>query len=103
MIEACSDAVPSSGCGGARLQAPIELLQLVQHAAHPHDRVAPFARTAAVRGAPARLDLEPREALVADRDLQVGRLGDHGGVGAPAADQRVGADAGVLLVHDAPR
>ena len=49
---------------------------------------------------PLRLDLEPRESLVADRDLQVGGLGHDGAVGAPAGHERVGAEAGVLLVDD---
>ena len=66
MIDACSDAVPISGCGG-RAAVAIERLERVQHPSHPQDRVAPFARAAAVRGAPARLDLEPRESLVPDR------------------------------------
>ena len=53
-----------------------------------------------MRRAAARLDLEPREPLVADADLQVGRLGDDRRVRAPLVDQRVGAEARVLLVHD---
>ena len=61
----------------------------------------PSRGPAAVCRASSRFNLEPGKTLVPDRDAQIGRLGDHRRVGAPAADQRVGADAGVLLVHDA--
>ena len=50
-----------------RLQLAIERLEAVQHAAHAQDRVAAVARTAAVRRAAARLDLEPGESLVRRR------------------------------------
>ena len=50
-------------------------------------------------GAPGSLDLEPRETLVADRDLQVGWLGHHCRVRPPLADQSICANAFKLLVH----
>ena len=83
-----------------RLEPAIELLECVQHAPHAQDGVAPFARTAAVRGAPPGLDLEPGKSLVADGNLQVGRLGHDRRIGAPAGDERVRAEAGVLFVDD---
>ena len=50
---------------------------------------------------PFGLDFHPLEALVGDGDGQVGRLGHDGAVGAPAGDERVGANARVLFVDDA--
>ena len=85
----------------ARLKIAVEGIEPGQDARHQANRIAAFARAAAVRGAPLGFDLDPLEAFVRDGYLQIGRLGDDGRVGAPAADQRVGADAGVLLVHDA--
>ena len=100
--EACSDAVPSSGCGRAATAA-------VRSSASSSASTRPISRMASrpSRGrlpCAARafgLDLDPLEALVRDGNRQVGRLGDHGAVGAPARDERVGADARVLFVHDA--
>ena len=84
MIDACSDAVPITGCGGARLQRAIELLETRAARGPSAGSRRARPRTAAVGGAPAGLDLEPRESLVADADLQVGGFGHHGRVGAPA-------------------
>ena len=52
-------------------------------------------------GAAFSFNLDPLEALVRDRHLQIGGLGDHGAIRAPARDQRIGADAGVLFINDA--
>ena len=52
----------------------------------------------AVRGAAAGLELRPHEALVRDARAQMRRLGDDARVGAPAAQDRLDALAGVLLV-----
>ncbi len=100
MIDAWSEPVPWNGDRRPRAQLAIARFERRQHAAHPRDRVAPFLRPAAVRGAAARDDLEPREALVADREPQVGRLGDDRRIRAPVAHERLGAEALVLLVHD---
>jgi len=81
--------------GRSRLQLAVEPFELVQHAPHADNRVTPLERPAAVRGVPASLDVEPREALVADTDLQIRRLGHNGGVRRPAGDERVGPDARV--------
>ncbi len=54
---------------GDHLEPPIEPLELVEHAAHAQDRVAPFTWAAAVGGTASRLDLEPRKSLVCGRDL----------------------------------
>ena len=43
---------------------------------------------------------KPTKPLVGDRDLHLGRLGDHRGVGLVAAATRLGADAGHFLVDD---
>ena len=66
-IDACSEPVPMIGCGRTGLQVAIESLEPLQHASHSQDRVAAVARPAAVRSAPARLDVDPREAFVPDR------------------------------------
>ena len=52
-----------------------------------------------MRRAPARLERDPLEAFVRDGDVEAGRLGHHGRVRAPLRDERVGAEARVLLVH----
>ena len=84
----------------SRLQATVERLETREHASHPQNGVASFARPAAMRGAPARLERDPLKAFVRDRDVETGRLGDDGRVGAPVGDERVGANAGVLFVDD---
>ena len=84
-----------------RLQRAIERSEPRQDAAEPQDRVLPVGRTAAVRRLPFDGDVDPRESLVADGDREVGRLGHDRRVGAPRLDERVGADARMLLVDDA--
>ena len=44
--------------------------------------------------------LDPREPLVSDRHLQIGRLGDDGAISRPVPDEGVSADAGVFFVDD---
>ena len=75
-IEACSEPVPMIGCGGRDCSVAVEHLEPLQHASHAQDGVPAVPRAAAVRGAPARLDVDPGEALVTDADLQVGGFGD---------------------------
>ena len=70
MIDACSEPVPEQRMRRARLQVAVERFEPLQHPAHPQDRVPAFRRPAAVRGAAARFDLEPGEALVRDGDLR---------------------------------
>ena len=68
-----------SGCGGRGLQRAIERFERAgargpcagSRRGRPRGRLPCAAR-------PLRLDLDPGEALVADRDLQIGRLGDDG-------------------------
>ena len=84
-----------------RLQVTIEGVEPRQNSCHQTNRVAPIARTAAMRGAAFGFNLHPLEALVRHRDGQVGGLGDDGGVGSPPGDQRFSADARVLFVGDA--
>ncbi len=85
----------------AGLQPPVEVAEGDQHAAHVHDGIDAVGRPAAVGGAARRHDLTPREALVADGHVEIGRLGDDAGIGTPARHERIGADARVLLVDDA--
>jgi hypothetical protein len=84
----------------AVLQMPVEHFQARQHPPHAQDRVAPFARAAAMRGAPARLDAHPLEPLVRHRHVETGGLGNHRGVGTVRGHEGVGAETRVLLVHD---
>jgi hypothetical protein len=37
---------------------------------------------------------------VRDRDIEIGRFGHNGRVGTPPGHERIGAEAGVLLIHD---
>ena len=74
-----------AGMRRARLQLTVERLEPPSTRPIREDGVPPVRRPAAVRGAAARFDLEPGEALVRDADLQVGRLGHDGAVRAPAA------------------
>ena len=83
------------------LQIAIERVERAEHAAHQADGIAPFARPAAVRGPAFGFNLDPLEALVRDRDGEIGRFGHHGAISPPPGDQRVGADAGVLFINDA--
>ena len=61
-----------------------------QHGSHRRDRVEAQVGPRAVRGAPARLDLKAREALVRDADPLVGGLADDRGVGAVCRDEPLG-------------
>ena len=100
MIDACSEPGPAAVCGGRDCRSRSSASS--RCSTRPMRMIAsrPSARPAAVRGTAARLDVDPRETLVRDGDLQVGRLGDDGAVGRPLADERVGAEAGVLFVDD---
>ena len=100
MIEAWSDATPWSPADGRACNS-LSRLERREHASHPHDRVTPFGRPAAVGRAAARGDLQPRESFVRNGELQVGRLGDNRRVGLPGFHQRLGAGAFVLFVDDA--
>src|SRR5262245_10626330 len=82
------------------LQLAVEQLEPVRDASHSQDGVTAVARTAAVRRAAAGFDFDPREALVADADLEIGRLGHDRRVGGPGRYQRIGPEARVLLVDD---
>ena len=53
-----------------------------------------------MRRAAVRLDLEPHEALVRDREPQLGGLGDDRGVGACGLGDPLRADAVRFLVRD---
>ena len=65
-----------------RLHREVEMLEVADHLRHLHDRVVAHLGHRAVRGHAMGLDLEPREALVADVGI-VGRgLRDHDGAGA---------------------
>jgi short-subunit dehydrogenase len=85
---------------GSRLELTIETLEAGQQPAHVDDRIDTISRAAAMRRDTTRLDLDPRETLVADADLQVRRLGDDRGVCGPRRHERVGADARVFFVDD---
>ena len=85
----------------AGLQPRVEVLERKQHAPHVQNRVDAFGRPAAMSRAPGRVDLRPLEPLVRDGDVEVGGLGDDAGIGSPPCDERIGADARVLFVHDA--
>ena len=101
MIDACSEPVPISGCGGRACSVASSASR--RSSTRPSRRIAscPSARPAAVRGS-ARASRPSTHAnpLWPTRDRQVGRLGDDRGVGAPLLHQRVGADARVLFVDD---
>ncbi len=83
MIDACSDPVPTSGCGGRACSARSSAFEPRQDAAEPQNRILSVRGPAAVRRLSLHVDLDPREALVADRDLEVGRLGHDRRVGVP--------------------
>jgi hypothetical protein len=51
-------------------------------------------------GAPPCLHRDPLKAFVRDGNVEPGRLGHDRGVGTPACDERVGAKARVLFIHD---
>ena len=77
----------------------VECLERDEHPAHLRDRVDAEIGSRAVRGATLRRQLERHEASVRDADAQAGRLGHDGPVGAPGADERLGADAPNLLAN----
>ena len=58
----------------------------------------PFSGSAPARLDAEALDLEPGEAAVFDRDVEVGTLGQDGGRRAVAGDERLGTEALPLLV-----
>src|ERR687896_1398656 len=82
------------------LQPSIERLEACEHAAHSKNRVAAVERPAAVRGTAAGLDADPLKSFVRDRDIQTGRLRNHGGIGSPPLDELVGADARMFFVDN---
>ncbi len=86
--------------GTAALEAPIERLELGEHAPHPHDRVTAVTGPTAMRRASFGFDLDPLEALVCHGDVEVRGLRDHTRIRTPFGHERVGADAGVLLVDN---
>src|SRR4051812_15711209 len=83
-----------------RLEPAIQLLQPRQDAAKPEDRILTLSRPAAVRRSSLHRDLYPREAFVTHRNLEIGRLGHDRRVGTPGFDERIRADARMLLVDD---
>ena len=83
-----------------RREARLQLV-LDQRDEHPRrrDRVDALLGRAAVRRAPLKMDLEPLEPLVTERDPVLRRLADHRAIGAEAGvDQLLGAEALHLLV-----
>ncbi len=81
-------------------QRRVELAQRRQDRARLDDRVDAEVRARAVRGAPLDLDPRPLKALVRDDELELGRLGDDGRVGAHRREHLLDAEACVLLVGD---
>ena len=81
-------------------KAPVELLDPDEDGAHVRDRIDAEVGTRAVRGAALCLDLEADEALVRDRETQLGRLGDDRRVCGVALGDARRADARHLLVAD---
>jgi hypothetical protein len=71
----------------------------MEHASHPENRIATVPWAAAMRRASTRLDVDPCKTLVSHRDLKVGRFRHDGSIRGPSGDQRIRADAGVLLVN----
>ena len=88
------------GVRGTQLQLSIEQLELPEHPAHSKDGIFPVLRPAAVGRLTHYLHFHPRKALMANRNLEIGRFRDHRGVGGPFPDQRVRADAGMFFVND---
>ena len=88
------------GMGRPRLDRSVERLETTEHTSHAQDRILPFRRTTAMRCPASDLHRHPGKALVSNRDRQVGRLGHDRAVCAPVFHERLGADAGMLLVHD---
>src|SRR5688500_16074482 len=76
----------------------VEGVEAGEDAAHVDDGVDAVGRPASVRGAAARLNLEPGESLVADADLQIRWFGHDGRIRRPLLDEGIGADARILLV-----
>ncbi len=76
----------------------LELGEPVEDGAHLQDGVHSELRSRAVRGLARDLDLEPAEALVRHRDLELGRLGHDRGVGRHRSKHLLHAEARVLLV-----
>ena len=81
-----------------RVEAVLQRRDAGERGGHADDRVDAEVGARAVRRAALGLELRPHEALVRDARAQVRRLGDDAGVGAPAAQDRLDALAGVLLV-----
>ena len=86
--------------GHPPLQIAIERLEMLEHAAHPQNRILTFVRPAAVCRFAAHFHFDPGESLMAHGDLEIGRLGHDGAAGTPFRNHGVGADAGVLFVDD---
>ena len=84
MIDACSDPVPISGCGGRACSSAIERFE--RASTRPMRRIAsrPSAGRLPCAARPRVSTSTQANPLCADADLQVGRLGHDGGVGAPA-------------------
>ena len=83
----------------AGLQLAVEPLEPLQDTPHAHDGVSPVPWTAAMRRA-AGVSIRSTRTLCGRCDLKVGWLGDDGAIGRPVFDQRVGADARILLVDN---
>ena len=66
--------------GGGRAKLPLEPFQAGQEASHPQVGVDPLLETAPVRRASPGRDLDPREPLVGETDLELGGLGDDGAI-----------------------
>ena len=85
MSDACSDAVPSSGCdgraaaGGRAPRGAASTRPMRRIASRPSSGRLPCAARPRVS------TRDPLKSLVRHRDIEAGRLGDDGGVGAPAA------------------
>jgi len=84
----------------ATLQPAVERFETREHTAHSKDGIAALQRPAAMGGAAPRLHGDPLKAFVRDGDVEPGRLGHHRCVGTPACDERVGAKARVLFIHE---
>ena len=82
-------------------QPLVELSQPGQNRPHLDDRVLAQLGSRAVGGAAVGLDLSPGEASVGDADVELRGFRHDGRVRPPAAQHRLGAQAGHLLVGHA--
>ena len=80
-----------------RAQLAVELLDPDEDVSHLRDRVDTEVRPRTVRGPTSRLHVEPDDPAVCDRDPELVRRGDDGGVRADAAARAEGRGAYVCV------